>query len=197
MTGPATFLAQRRIGDELLACGWHASAIATETRPGSAWSLIDPSRRIRVRMSADFAAPRATITATVMPSTPETTPAWSMVIDFASSPAIVAAALMAASAGTPRFDNVAERRKFVRALESIGMHPNRSRIRRALTGCGAWRTDDGRARATWTAPRRTDDGGWHITMATLRLEAAATTPAAVLTAILSTSAAQNTREDTP
>ena len=192
MSGPATFCIQRRIGEELLAHGWHASAIATRNTPGSAWALIDPSRRIRVRMSADFAAPRATIT-----GSPDTVPAWSMVIDFASSPAVVAAALAALSADHSRLGTIGDRRAVIRALVSTGMRPDRSRMRRAFTGCGQWRTDDGHARATWAAPQRLNGGGWRITTATLFLDATVTAPAAALTAALAASVPWNREKPTP
>lgn len=196
MSGPATFYIQRRIGEELLTHGWHASAIATRNAPGSAWALIDPSRRITVRMSADFAAPRATITATTMPGSLDTAPAWCMVFGLASSTTVVAAALVAVSASASRVGTVGDRRAVARALVSTGMRPDRSRMRQAVTGRGNWRTDNGRARATWTAPRRLDDGGRRITAATLFLDATVTTPAAVLSATLAASTPWNPEEPT-
>jgi len=196
MSGPATFYIQRRIGEELLTRGWHASEIATRDTPGSAWTLVDPSRRIRVRMSADFAAPRATIAATMKPGSPDTAPAWRMVFGVASSPTVIAAALAAVSTAASRLGTVGDRRAVARALVSTGMHPDRSRVRQAFTGGGSWRTDDGRARAAWTAPRRLDDGGWRITATTLSLDATVTTPAAVLIATLAASMPRNPKEPT-
>jgi len=196
MSGPATFYIQRRIGEELLTRGWHASAIATRDTPGSAWTLVDPSRRIRVQMSADFAAPCATITGTTMPGSPDTAPAWRTVFGLASSPTVVAAALAAVSTAASRLGTVGDRRAIARALVSTGMHPDRSRVRQAFTGRGNWHTGDGRASAAWNAPRRLDDGGWRITAATLSLDATLTTPAAVLIAALAASMPRNPEEPT-
>lgn len=196
MTGPATFYIQRRIGEELLAHGWHASAIATRNTPGSAWALIDPSRLIAVRMSADFAAPHATIIATAMPGSPNAGPAWRMVFSLASSTTVVAAATAAVTTAASRGGTAYDRLAVVRALVSTGMHPDRSRMQQVFTGRGSWRTDDGRARAAWTAPRRLDDGGWRITTPTLFLDATVTTPAAVLTAAFAASGPWNHEEPT-
>jgi hypothetical protein len=196
MSGPATFYIQRRIGEELLTHGWHASEIATRDTPGSAWTLIDSSRRIRVRMSADFAAPRATITGTTMPGAPDTAPAWRTVFGHASSPTVVAAALAAVSTAASRLGTVGDRRIVARALVSAGMHPDRSRVRQAFTGHGNWHTDDARASAAWTVPRRLDDGGWRITTATLSLDATVTTPVTVLIAALAVSMPRNSEEPT-
>ena len=67
---------------------------------------------------------------------------------------------------------------------------------RPFTGRGNWHTDDARASAAWTAPRRLDDGGWRITTATLSLDATVTTPAAVLIATLAASMPRDPEEPT-
>lgn len=74
------------------------------------------------------------------------------------------------------------------------MRPDRGRLSRASTGGCLWRSDDGRARATWAAPHRTAGSGLRITTAVLRTNATVTTPAAVLMAVLTASTLENAQE---
>ena len=195
MTGTAFFV-QRRIGEELLACGWNASAIADCYKPGSAWTLRDPGRRIRIRMSADFAAPHAVIAGRGLPNSAGTASSWRVVVEFASASAVLAAALAAASVDGSHLGSAADHRAVVRRLMDSGMNPDRSRLRRSLTGTGTWRTRDNRAHATWTAPRRAVDGRWRIATPNLRLDAATTAPAVAITSIIGASAPWTRQEPT-
>jgi hypothetical protein len=185
---------QRHIGDELLAHGWHAAAIADPHNPGSAWILTDPRRRVKVRMSTDFAAPCASITASRLSSSPQINLPWSTVIDFAEATAILAAVFAAASTGDSRPGTTREHRAIVRALAASGMSPDASRLRRAFTGSCTWQTSDQRARATWRSPSQADNGGWLITAPTLQATTTAAVPAAVLAALIDAAVTWNRQE---
>jgi hypothetical protein len=180
----ALFGIQRVMGEELLAAGWHSSSIAVASKPGSAWVLSDPSRRIRVRMRADLADVMAEATATYPPARPLVSPQWRLTVHHAPIAAVIAALQAAPSAyggGTVR-DSFA----ISDALAATGMRPDRSRLARALSGTCMWLSPDRDAGATWTAPHRTTIGGWQILTPGLHLDATPGTPAAVLTPLITT-----------
>lgn len=190
---PTTLLeVQRVVGEELLAAGWQASSIAVASKPGSAWVLLDPSHRIRVRMRADVADVMAEATAAYPPGCPLASPQWRLTVHH-SPPTAVIAALRAARAahdgGTGR-----DRRAIASALGAAGMRPDRSRLARALSGTTDWISPDHRTRATWTAPYRAQVGGWQILTPAVHLDATPGIPAAVLTPLITT--VPSTRKET-
>ncbi|WP_194896539.1 hypothetical protein [Catenulispora pinisilvae] len=147
-------------------------------------------------MAADFASPRATITAARLPGFPCAGTAWAAVIDFADAVVLHKAALASAATCRTKLGGGADRRAVIRALEATGLIPDRSAFRRSVTGAGWWVTSDRRARAAWAAPHRNDPGGWRITAPTLRFDATFTTPATVLTSIIGAAAPWNRQEPT-
>ncbi|ACU75699.1 hypothetical protein Caci_6859 [Catenulispora acidiphila DSM 44928] len=173
---------QRRAGEALLAAGWHAASIAVAAKPGSAWNLVDPTRRIRVRMSADLAASMAEITAASRPSGNDAADSWRLTVHHAPPARIVAGALNAPAALVRATG--AERRAISRALESSGMRADRGRLTRALSGTSCWSGSSREAEAIWTAPSRTRRGGWLISTAAVLLEATHAIPAAVLVPLI-------------
>jgi hypothetical protein len=183
---PATFFIQRRIGDELLAHGWHAASIAVAAKPGSAWILLDPSRRIRVRMAADLTAVLAEVTATHPPGVPTSSPLWRLTIHHASAPG-VSAALRAAPATPDVGGTRADRRMIIRAVEEAGMRSDRGPFARALSGATVWRNPARDAEAVWTKPYKSEPGGWIIHTRSVLAEATAAVPAAALTPLITAS----------
>jgi len=192
------FLAQRRIGEELLAAGWHAGSIAVTSQPGSAWTLLDPSRRIKIRMCADLGMPLAEVTTLPLPGSPYTATLWRLTVHHASARPLLAAVLAAPCAvdgGTGR-----DRRAIAFALQAAGMRADRSRLLCALSGYAVWRTPDhrdngARDEAVWTAARCTEPGGWRINTRAVSVDADATIPAAVLTPLITATTNQNTRTE--
>lgn len=176
------FGVQRIVGEELLALGWHASSIAVGSKPGSAWVLQDPSRRIRVRMCADLAHVLADVTAASVPSSPHSRPLWRLTIHHAPVTPVVAA--LNAVPDTTKGSAARNRRAVILALTRAGMQPDRSPLVAALSGVASWSNPGRDAEVTWTAPRRTDAGGWQILTPTAHLDATPTTPAAVLTPLI-------------
>lgn len=192
------FLAQRRIGEELLVAGWHARSIAVASQPGSTWTLLDPTRWIKIRMGADLGMPLAEVTTMQQPGSPRTKPLWRLTIHHAPTQPLLASALAApyvAGGGTER-----NRRAVAHALQTAGMRADRSRLLCALSGHAIWHAphhqDDGtRDEAVWTATRCTDPGGWHINTRAVSADADATIPAAVLTPLITATTNQNTRTE--
>jgi hypothetical protein len=192
------FLVQRRIGEELLAAGWHAGSIAVASQPGSAWTLLEPSRRIKIRMSADLGMPLAQVTTMQLPCNPYTAPLWRLTVHHAPTQPLLAAVLAAPCAvdgGTGR-----DRRAVGHALQAAGMRADRSRLLCALSGYAVWHApdhlDDGaRDEAAWTAARCTEPGGWRINTRAVSADADATIPAAVLTPLITATTNQNARTE--
>lgn len=180
----ALFLIQSAIGKELLAAGWHTSSIAVASKPGSAWVLSDPSRRIRVRMRADLADVMAEATATYPPARPLASPQWRLTVHHSPITAAITALLAAPAASDG--GTIRDRRAISGALAATGMRPDRSRLARALSGTCSWFSPDRDAEATWTAPHRATIGGWQILTPTIHLDATPGTPAAVLTPLITT-----------
>lgn len=180
----ALFGIQRAIGEGLLAAGWHSSSIAVASKPGSAWVLSDPSRRIRVRMRADLADVMAEVTATYPPARPLASPRWRLTVHRAPITAAITALLAAPAASGG--DTIRDRCAISGVLAATGMRPDRSRLARALSGTCVWFSPDRDSEATWTAPHRTAVGGWQILTPAVHLEATAGTPAAVLTPLITT-----------
>src|SRR5512139_1823986 len=110
------FAVQRRLGEELLAAGWHASSIAVSGQPGSAWRLLDPFRRVRVRMSADLDAALAEATATHLPGSPHIAPLWRLTIHHA--PLLAAATALRAAPTAEGGGTARDRQRIVAALRS-------------------------------------------------------------------------------
>lgn len=184
------FGVQRIVGQELLAAGWHTSSIAIASKPGSAWVLFDPSRRIRVRMNADFADVMAEATAAYPPGCPLAVPLWRLTVHHAPVSAVIAALCAGRCAhegGTGR-----DRRATAAALAAAGMRPDRSRLTRALSGITEWRSPNRNAHARWTAPYRAQAGGWQILTPAAHLDASPGTPASVLTPIITAHQAART-----
>jgi hypothetical protein len=179
---------QRRVGEALLAAGWHAASIAIAAKPGSAWNLADPTRRIRVRMSADLAASMAEITFASRPSCKDAVGPWHLTIHQAQLGRIVAGALAAPAAHVSAIG--AERRAVSRALEGSGMRADRGRLVRALSGTAYWSSPGGEAEALWATPYRAQRGGWLINTAAVLLEATSATPAAVLIPLITSDSPQ-------
>lgn len=180
----APFGIQRLVGEDLLAAGWHASSIAIGSRPGSAWVLFDPSRRIRVRMCADLADVMAEATATYPVGCSLACPLWRLTVHHAPTTAVIAALRAAPSAhqgGTGR-----DRRAITGALMAAGMRPDRSRLVGVLSGTTDWFSSDRDTQASWTAPHRAQAGGWQILTPNAHLDATPGTPAAVLTPLIAT-----------
>ena len=179
------FGVQRTVGEELLAAGWHASSIAIGSKPGSAWVLYDPSRRIRVRMCADLAGVVAEVCATNPPCSPSTASLWRLTIHDAPKAAIITALLgapcVADGVGTRR-----DRRRIAGAPQAAGMRCDRGWMMRALSGTATWRSADRTAVATFTIPYRMEPGGWQILTPAAHLEATPGTPAPVLTPLITT-----------
>jgi hypothetical protein len=198
MSTTGFFLAQRRIGEELLAAGWHAGSIAVTSQPDSAWTLLDPSRRIKIDMRADLGMPLAQVTTMPLPGSPRTEPPWRLTVHHAPARLLLASMLAspcAVDGGTGR-----DRRAVAHALQAAGMRADRSRLLCALSGYTVWATpdhrDDGaREEAVWTAARCTEPGGWRINTRAVSLEADATIPAAVITPLISATTNQNTKAE--
>lgn len=178
----ALFGIQRAVGEELLAAGWHASSIATASRPGSAWVLFDPSRRIRVRMCADLADVMAEATAACLPRRRPVSPPWTLTIHRA--PASVVASVLRSAIGVSEGGTGRDRRAIAHALAEVGMRPDRSRLLRALSGTASWFSPCREAETVWTAPYRTDAGGWTVVTSAVHLDATPGTPAAVLVPLI-------------
>ncbi|MEY9859776.1 hypothetical protein ABH935_005409 [Catenulispora sp. GAS73] len=173
---------QRAVGEELLAAGWHASSIAIASKPGSAWVLFDPSRRVRVRMCSDLADFVAEVTAMRLPGGPAQSAPWTLAVHDAPVTALVTALLAAPDACGHVSGR--DRRAIVRALAAAGMRPDRSRLARALSGTTDWFSPDRGAEATWTAPHRARVGGWQILTPAVHLNATPGTPAVVLASLI-------------
>lgn len=189
-----TFCTQRHIGDQLLAAGWHPKSIAIPTRPGSAWVLTDPTGRIRVRMNSDLTPILAEATTTGAHDHPFHPQPWGITVHYAPPQALIQALT---NAPTVRPGGTAtDRRTIIRALRTAGMRPDRSPLVRALAGTGVWTDPDRDAEAVWIAPYKARPGGWSILTrhATTYLDATASTPAAVLTPLIT---ARSTEEPTP
>ena len=178
------FAHQRRIGEALLEAGWHATSIAVASKPGSAWKLSDPSRRIRVHMSADLASALAEISSVGLPPSAGTAVPWRLVIHQASPSRIVAGTLEAPGARCGGLGT--ERRAIARALESSGMRADRGRLVQGLSGTACWASPDRQSEALWRAPCRTQPGGWLVNTAAVLLEATSSIPAAVLNPLIKT-----------
>ena len=175
---------QRVMGEELLAAGWHTSSIAVASKPGSAWVLSDPSRRIRVRMHADLSDVMAEATATYPPARPLALPQWRLTVHHAPITTAITALLAAPAASVG--GTIRDRCAISGALAATGMRPDRSRLARALSGACSWCSPDRDAEATWTAPHRAAIGGWQILTPAVHLNATPGTPAAVLTPLVTT-----------
>lgn len=172
------FKAQRAVGEELLAAGWHACSIAVRSEIGSAWVLFDPARLIRVHMRADLTNVMVEVATTHLPGRPLKPPLWTLTVHHAPIKALIAALQPAPSAsegGTGR-----DRRAIIGTLAAAGMCPDRSRLARALSGTTIWHSPGRDTEATWTAPYRAEVGGWQIVAPTIHLDATPGTPAAVL-----------------
>ena len=182
------FAAQRVLGDELLAVGWHSSSIANPAQPGSAWVLFDSFRRVRVHMRADLATVLAEVTASHLSVSPHDRPRWRLIIHHA--PPAVAFAAIAAAPHTGDGRTVRDRHITIRALYAAGLRCDRSRLLRTLSGSAVWASPgpDRAAAAVWTTPTRTSPGGWTITGPRLHLEATVDTPAAVLAPLIAATA---------
>lgn len=189
------FTAQRVLGEELLAAGWHAASIAIASRPGSSWTLSDPTRRIRVHMCADLVHVLADITATHRPGRGLLTPHWKLTIHDARPAATLAALAAAPRAGASTGH---DKRMIMRALRDAGMRPDRCSLVRALSGTGVWTSPDRDAQAVLAAPRRAEPGGWTIDTGRSgsHLQATLDTPAAVLLPLIESHSVRRS-EDTP
>ena len=176
------FEAQRAVGQELLAAGWHASSIAVGSEIGSAWVLFDPARLIRVHMRADLTGVTAEVSATHLPGRPLKPPLWTLTVHHAPVSALATAlraAPGAADGGTAR-----DRRTIIGALAAAGMLPDRSRLARVLSGTTVWRSPGCDAEATWCAPHLAHSGSWLILTPTIHLDATPTAPAAALVPLI-------------
>lgn len=183
---PAAFEQQRRIGEELLAAGWHASAIAVAAKPASAWVLNDASRRVRVRMSADLSACMAEVTAAKVPDGLDGAPLWRLRIHHAPAPSIIAAILAAPDAADSGWGRATFR--IARALSDAGLLADRGFFTAAFSGHRSWRSPGRAAEATWSLPSRRQAGGWQIHTGSAHLDASCSTPAAVLVPLIGASA---------
>lgn len=172
------FTAQRAVGEELLASGWHASAIAVPSEIGSAWVLFDPARLIRVHMRADLTNVMVEVTTTYLPGRPLKPPLWTLTVHHATIKALITA--LRAAPGASEGGTGRDRRVIIDALAAAGMLPDRSRLARALSGTTIWHNPGRGTEATWTAPYRAEVGGWRIVAPTVHLDATPGTPAAVL-----------------
>jgi hypothetical protein len=173
---------QRTVGEELLAADWHASSIAIASKPGSAWVLFDPTRRVRVRMCSDLADVVAEVTTTRPPGGRTQSAPWTLAVHDAPVTALVTALL--AAPDTCSRVSVRNGRAIVHALAAAGMRPDRSRLARALSGTTDWFSADRSAEVTWTAPHRARVGGWQILTPAVHLNATPGTPAAVLAPLI-------------
>lgn len=183
------FQTQRSVGEQLLAAGWSASSIAVGSKPGSAWVLIDPSVRIRVRMRADLADVAAEVATTHLLREPGRAWKWRLSIHDAPETAIVATVLAApgAEGGTGL-----NRRRIINELRARGMRCDRGLLMRALSGTATWTSPDRSAIATWSIPYRSQAGGWQILTPAAHLDATPGTPAAVLAPLIN---AHDNRKD--
>lgn len=183
------FTTQRGLGEELLAAGWHAASIAVASRPGSSWTVSDPTRRIRIHMCADPGGVLAEITATHRPGRGLLTPCWKLTIHHAYPAAALAALAAAPLAGA---STGRDKRMIMNALRNAGMRPDRCALVRSLSGAGIWTSPDRDAQALWAAPRRAETGGWTIDTGRSRshLQATLDTPAAVLLPLISSDPVQ-------
>ena len=172
------FAIQRAIGEELLADRWHASSIAIAAKPCSAWVLFDPSRQIRVHMRADLGDVMVEASTTHLPGRSLKSPLWTLTIHHAPINALITAlrtAPLASGGGTSR-----DSRAIRRALAETSMRPDRCHLVRALSGTATWLGPGRKAEITWTAPHRTQVGGWQFLTSAVHLDATPNTPATVL-----------------
>jgi len=150
VTHPAAFTVQQRIGEALLAAGWHAPAIAVASKPGSSWVLQDPTRRVRVLMSADLSASMAEVRASWLAGRPHTAPSWYLSLHHAAVAPSVAAILAAPQAADGIPGQV--RRRIAPALREACILRDRGRLVTVLSGSCNWRNPDRSSEVTWTAP---------------------------------------------
>ena len=182
MTSAHLFEAQRAVGEELLAAGWHASSIAVGSDIGSAWVLFDPARLIRVHMRADLTGVTAEISATHRPGRPLKPPVWTLTVHHAPIPALTTA--LRAAPGAAEGGTTRDRRAIIGALTTAGMLPDRSRLARILSGTTVWRSPGRDAEATWCVPHRAHSGSWQILTPAVHLDATLTAPAAALVPLI-------------